>query len=77
MCFSHKQSVSVIQLSLRKEAGLERELVRVKLGRLEGGRLDWAILKSKKTDIGNACTATFYFYSLDVSLESKKEATSW
>lgn len=38
----------------------EGELVRVKQGRLEGGGRAGAILR-KKIDIGNACTASFYF----------------
>lgn len=39
----------------------EGELVRVKQGRLDGGGLAGAILRKKKIDIGNACTATLYF----------------
>ena len=50
----------------------------MKQGRLEGEGLDKTILRSKKIDAGNARTATFDFSSsLAVSIESKKEATSW
>lgn len=56
----------------------EGELLRVKQDRLEGGGLAGAILRSKKTDIGNAYRATLYSsYSLGVSLESKRKATLW
>lgn len=57
----------------------EGELVRVIQGRLGGGGgLDKAIPRSKKIDIGNARTTTFYLpYSLGVSIESKKGATLW
>lgn len=81
MCFSREQSVSVTGLWLWERAAGSAGKVscwELKQGRLEGEGLDKTILRSKKIDAGNARTATFDFSSsLAVSIESKKEATSW